>query len=360
MITKSFNYQQRKRKMVFGVGVRTSLASEISALETKKVMLIIDGGALGIRSEIESLIGGKLVATWTDVQQHVPITLAESARAVATASGADAIVCVGGGSSTGLAKAIALTHRLPIIAIPTTYAGSEQTTIYGLTGDRHKQTGSDSIVLPRVVLYDPELTLNLPANVTGASAFNALAHAVEGLYAQGCNPITTAIALEAVRAIHQSLPLVMANLQDVDARSRLLYGAALCGMVMGDTSPGFHHKICHVLGGTFGLVHADAHSVVLPHAIAFNAPAIPNEMSQLADALDCRADDAAGSLWDLAIASKVPTSLADLGLCRDNLSEAATRAAAEISNNPRNFDVVAVELLLQRAFDGVRPLASCS
>ena len=346
--------------MVFGVGVRTSLASEILALDAKKVMLIIDGGALGIRSEIESLIGTNLVATWTDVQQHVPIKLAESARAVVTTSGADAIVCVGGGSSTGLAKAIALTHRLPIIAIPTTYAGSEQTTIYGLTGDQHKQTGSDPIVLPRVVLYDPELTLDLPANITGASAFNALAHSVEGLYAPGCNPVTTAIALEAIRAVKRSLPLVMETGQDVGARSKLLYGAALCGIVLGDTSAGFHHKICHVLGGTFGLVHADAHSVILPHAIAFNAPAIPNEMSQLASALDCRADDVAGSLWDLAIASKVPTSLADLGLRRDDLGEAATRAAAEISNNPRNFDVAAVELLLQRAFDGIRPLATCS
>lgn len=355
MIAKSFNYRQRERKMVFGVGVRTSLGSEISALEVKKVMLIIDGGALGIRNEIEGLIGVNLVATWTDVQQHVPIPLAESARSVATTAQADAIVCVGGGSSTGLAKAIALTHRLPIIALPTTYAGSEQTTIFGLTGDRHKQTGSDPIVLPRVVLYDPELTLELPTNVTGASSFNALAHSVEGLYAPGCNPITTAIALEAIRAIKQSLPLVMQTGHDVGARSKLLYGAALSGIVLGDTAAAFHHKICHVLGGTFGLVHADAHSVILPHSIAFNAPALPNEMAQLGRALDCPGDDVAGSLWDLAIASKVPTSLADLGLRRDDLGEAATRAATEISNNPRTFTVGDIEHLLLDAFDGKRP-----
>lgn len=271
--------------------------------------MILDGGALSLQSEIEKLIGSSLVATWTDVQQHVPIPLAESARELVTSTGADLLVCVGGGSSTGLAKAIALSHRLPIIAIPTTYAGSEQTTIYGLTGDRHKQTGSDPIVLPRVVLYDAELTVGLPANVTGASAFNALAHSVESLYAPGCNPITTAIALEGVRAINQSLPKVMATPTDIEARGQLLYGAAMSGITLGDTAPAFHHKICHVLGGTFGMVHADAHSVVLPHAIAFNAPALPFEMSQLASALDCRADDVAGSLWDLAKASGVPTSL---------------------------------------------------
>lgn len=344
--------------MVFGPGVRNLLTAELSALGAHRVFLIVDAGAASIQSSIEQLIGVSLVTTWTDVQQHVPIDLAESARTSVTKTRADAVVCVGGGSSTGLAKAIALSHRLPIVAIPTTYAGSEQTTIYGLTGDRHKQTGSDAIVLPRVVLYDAELTIGLPTNVTGASAFNALAHSVEALYAPGCNPVTTAIALEGVRAINESLPLVMTAPDNIEARSQLLYGAAMSGISLGDTAPAFHHKICHVLGGTFGLVHADAHSVVLPHAIAFNAPALPHEMSQLANALDCRADDVAGSLWDLAKRSGVPTSLAQLGLRREDLGEVATRAATEISTNPRSFDAAAIELLLQGAFDGIRPLAT--
>ena len=355
MTVTSFTYAQHDRRMVFGPGVRSTLTAEVASFGTAKVFLILDGGALSLQSETEKLIGSSLVATWTDVQQHVPIPLAESARELVTATGANLLVCVGGGSSTGLAKAIALSHRLPIIAIPTTYAGSEQTTIYGLTGDRHKQTGSDPIVLPRVVLYDAELTVGLPANVTGASAFNALAHSVESLYATGCNPITTAIALEGVRAINQSLPKVMATPTDIEARGQLLYGAAMSGITLGDTAPAFHHKICHVLGGTFGMVHADAHSVVLPHAIAFNAPALPLEMSQLASALDCRADDVAGSLWDLAKASGVPTSLADLGLRRDDLGETATRAAAEIRTNPRTFTAGDIQHLLLDAFDGNRP-----
>jgi len=336
------------------------LTSELATLGAQAVFLILDAGAMNVRSAIEQLIGASLVSTWTDVQQHVPVELAESARAAVTTANADAVVCVGGGSSTGLAKAIALSHQLPIIAIPTTYAGSEQTTIYGLTGGRHKQTGSDAIVLPRVVLYDAELTLALPTNVTGASAFNALAHSVEALYAPGNNPVTTAIALEGVRAINESLPLVMASPGSIESRSQLLYGAAMSGIALGDTAPAFHHKICHVLGGTFGLVHADAHSVVLPHAIAFNAPVLPHEMSQLAKALNCRADDVAGNLWDLAKRSGVPTSLAQLGLHRKDLAEVATRAVAEISTNPRSFDAPAIELLLQGAFDGVRPPATTS
>ncbi len=266
--------------------------------------------------------------------QHVPVELAERARAAVTAADADGVACLGGGSSTGLAKAIALTHRLPIVAVPTTYAGSEMTTIYGLTGGRHKQTGTSPDVLPRTVIYDPLLTIGLPANVTGASAFNALAHSVESLYATGHNPVTSALALEAVRAIARSLPAVMADPADVGGRSDLLYGAYLSGIALGTTSAGLHHKLCHVLGGTFNLVHADAHAAVLPHAVAFNAPALPEEMARLAEALGAPGGDPAGALWDLAVASGVTTRLADLGLTAEDLPEAAERAAKEITSNP--------------------------
>ena len=186
------------------------------------------------------------------------------------------------------AKAIAHSHGLPIIAVPTTYAGSEQTAIYGITGGRHKQTGKDPQVQPRTVIYDPELTFGLPPQVTGPSAFNALAHSVEALYAPGHNPVINAIAMEGVRAIHRSLPIVMARPTDLPGRSDLLYGAYLSGMALGATAAAFHHKICHVLGGAFNLVHADSHSVILPHAIAFNAPALPDEMQLLGEALALR------------------------------------------------------------------------
>ena len=352
-----FTYESLPGRVVFGAGAVAEVAAEVSALERSAVFLIADAQAKAIGDRITEQLGRTLAGRWDEVAQHVPVELAERARAACTDAGADVLVTVGGGSSTGLAKALALSHDLPIVAVPTTYAGSEMTPIYGLTGGRHKQTGKDLRVLPRVVIYDPELTLGLPTFVTGPSAFNALAHCVEALYAPGCNPVTSALALEGVRAIHRSLPTVMAEPTQLAARSDLLYGAYLAGVSLGTTGTGLHHKLCHVLGGTFNLVHADTHSVILPHAVAFNAPALPEEMARLAEALGVPGGDPAGALWDLAVASQVPTSLADLGLAAEDLPEAARRAAEEITVNPVPVDEAALAGILERAFAGHRPSA---
>lgn len=355
-----FTFDQLPARIVFAPGALSQVGEEVERFGAAHVMLVHDGATAAHADVIAEQLGARLAIQWGEVAQHVPVELAERARTAATEHGIDALVSIGGGSSTGLAKAIALTHKVPIIAVPTTYAGSEQTTIYGLTGGQHKQTGKDPAVLPRVVVYDPVLTLGLPGFVTGPSAFNALAHSVEALWAPGCNPITSALALEAVRAIAASLPTVMASPADVDARGDLLYGAALSGMALGATAAGLHHKLCHVLGGRFDLVHADAHSVVLPHALAFNAPALPREMERLADALGAHGDDPAGALWDLAHRSQVPTRLADLHgsdgpLQRELLAEAAATAAGEITVNPRPFTEDDLLGILERAFDGDRP-----
>ena len=350
-----FVYESLSGRVVFGAGRRVEIGDEVERLGASRVFLIVDGAAGATGDELSGLLADRVVARWDEVVQHVPIVLAERARAAAGAALADAVVCVGGGSSTGLAKAIALTSGLPVIAVPTTYAGSEQTPIYGLTGDRHKQTGRSIAVLPKAVIYDPELTVGLPPGVTGPSACNALAHSVEALWVREANPVTTALALEGVRAIAGALPRAMAAPGDLAARSDLLYGAYLSGVALASTSPGMHHKITHVLGGTFGLVHADAHSVVLPHVVAFNAGAVPEEMDRLATALGAPGADPAGALWDLAQASAVPTTLAALGLARDDLPEAAERAAAEITDNPRPVSTSELLDLLHRAFDGARP-----
>ena len=347
-----FEYTSYPARVVFGPGRIDEVATEVDA--SARSAFRSPTARPSSRRRDRRPARGELAGRWHEVVQHVPVELAERARP-RSSSGADALVCIGGGSSTGLAKAIALTHRLPILAVPTTYAGSEMTRIYGLTGGRHKQTGTSADVLPKVVVYDPLLTMGLPANVTGASAFNALAHSVEALYATGCNPVTSALALEGVRAISRSLATVMATPDDVDGRSDLLYGAYLSGMALGATSAGLHHKLCHVLGGTFNLVHADAHAAVLPHAVAFNASALPDEMARLAEALGVPGGDPAGALWDVAAASGVPTSLAALGLSADDLPEAAARAAAEITANPVPVDADALLGLLQRAFAGDRP-----
>ena len=247
---KPFTYDQLPARIVFGAGRLADVGAEVERLGGRHVMLISDCRRPTLpAAAVTGQLGARLALAWTEVAQHVPVELADRARAAATEASVDCVVCIGGGSSTGLAKAIALSHGVPILAVPTTYAGSEQTTIYGLTGGRHKQTGKDPIVQPRTVVYDPELTVGLPPHVTGPSAFNALAHSVEALYAPGHNPVTTVLALEGVRAIHDSLPTVMAYPGDVDARGTLLYGAYLSGVSLGTTASGLHHKLCHVLGG---------------------------------------------------------------------------------------------------------------
>ena len=357
---KPFTFEQLPSRIVFAPGAIASVADEVGRLGVAQVMLINDAATAQQADAVAEQLGTRCVLRWDEVAQHVPVELAERARQAATQNQVDAVVSIGGGSSTGLAKALALSHKIPIVAIPTTYAGSEQTTIYGLTGGIHKQTGKDPSVLPRVVIYDPELTLGLPGAVTGPSAFNAMAHSVEALWAPGNNPITSALALEGVRAIARSLPAAMASPTDVDARGDLLYGAALSGMALGATAAGLHHKLCHVLGGRFNLVHADAHSVVLPHALAFNAPALPDEMARLSEALGSPGADPAGALWDLAVASRVPTRLSALTgrdgpLQRDQLPGAAQAAADEITNNPRPVTEHDLLQILEAAFAGARP-----
>lgn len=359
---RDFTHQHTASRTVFGVGALARVAEEVRALGLARVMLIGSPSAAGAAATIATSLGGDLELRWEDTAQHVPVELAERARGAAAEHGVDGVVCVGGGSAVGLAKAVALTHRVPVVAVPTTYAGSEQTPVYGLTGDGHKETGTDPAVQPRVVVYDPALTVGLPARVTGTSAFNALAHAIEGLWAPGANPITSTLAHESVRAITASLPRVIDAPDDLDGRGDLLYGAALAGMVLGATSAGMHHKICHVLGGRSGLVHADAHAVVLPHVVAFNAPALPTEMSRLSSALGAADSDPAGQLWQLAARSGLPTRLSDLAgpagpLDRGSLLPVAEEVCAEVSANPVPLSVPAVHALLERAFDGAPPLA---
>lgn len=352
---KPFTYDALPGRTVFGVGALAQVGTELERLGAARVFLIVDAQAKEFGDTLAANLGPLVVQRWHEVVQHVPFDLAERARAAVSDSGADTVVCLGGGSSTGLAKAIALTHGLPILAVPTTYAGSEQTPIYGLTDARHKQTGRDLAVLPRVVVYDPALTVGLPPQVTGPSACNALAHCVEALYSTGCNPVTSAMALEGVRAIKQSLARVMEVPDDLDARGDVLYGAYLAGIALGTTSTGLHHKLCHVLGGMFNLVHADTHSIVLPHAVAFNAPVLPDEMARLEEALGAAPGDAAGALYDLAVESHVPTKLSDLGLPGDALGEVAAAAALEITVNPRPVTADDLAQILRDAYEGVRP-----
>ncbi|HJW62083.1 MAG TPA: maleylacetate reductase [Actinomycetes bacterium] len=346
----AFVYDALPGRVVFGVGSVEHLGEEVDRLGAGRVLAI--AGKRAIDGLVERL-GGRWAASFTDVQQHVPVEAAARAVAAASEAGADCLVAMGGGSATGMAKAVALERPVPIVAVPTTYAGSEVTPIYGLTGPEGKRTGRDPRVLPRTVVYDPALTTGLPAEVTGPSGMNALAHCVEALYAPGANPVTSLLATEGARALHRGLPGAVADPGDLAARSDALLGAWLAGTALAAAGIGIHHQLCHLLGGAYRLPHAELHAVVLPHAVHFVAPAARPQLARLAGGLGV--DDVAGGIWDLGRRLGTPASLAELGLAEADLDLAATQAVAKVVQTPRRAGVSELRALLEAAWQGGRP-----
>jgi maleylacetate reductase len=346
----AFVYDALPGRVVFGVGSVEHLGEEVDRLGAGRVLAI--AGKRAIDGLVERL-GGRWAASFTDVQQHVPVEAAARAVAAASEAGADCLVAMGGGSATGMAKAVALERQVPIVAVPTTYAGSEVTPIYGLTGPEGKRTGRDPRVLPRTVVYDPALTTGLPAEVTGPSGMNALAHCVEALYAPGANPVTSLLATEGASALHRGLPGAVADPGDLAARSDALLGAWLAGTALAAAGIGIHHQLCHLLGGAYRLPHAELHAVVLPHAVHFVTPAARPQLARLAGGLGV--DDVAGGIWDLGRRLGTPASLAELGLAEAELDRAAEQAVARVVQTPRRAGVSELRALLEAAWQGGRP-----
>ena len=353
MTSRAFSYVANPSRVVFGTGSLQHLAREIDALGAKRALVLCTPEQTASAQRVVDLLGDRAAGIFPKAVMHVPIESAREARAEAARLGADCAVAIGGGSTTGLGKAIALDSGLPILAIPTTYAGSEMTPIYGITEAGLKKTGRDARVLPRTVIYDPELTLTLPVGLSVTSGLNAVAHAAEGLYAHDGNPIMALMAEEGIRAIARALPVLVEKAQDLDARSDALYGAWLCGTVLGHVAMGLHHKLCHTLGGTFNLPHAETHTVVLPHAMAYNAPAAPAAMAAIARALGT--DDGPRGLYELGKRLGAPTALRTLGMPADGLDRVADLAVQTPYPNPRPLERAALRALLQRAFDGDPP-----
>ena len=353
-----FTYTAHPSRVIFGAGALQHLAREIALLGARRALVLSTAEQADSARRVAALLGDKAAGIFTRAVMHVPIEIAREARDEARRLDADCAVAIGGGSTTGLGKAIALDSGLPILAIPTTYAGSEVTAIYGLTDGGVKKTGRDPRVLPRTVIYDPELTLTLPYAMTVTSAFNAIAHAAEGLYAPDANPVIALMAEEGIRASAAALLPLQADPRNLDARSDALYGAWLCGAVLGAITMGLHHKLCHTLGGSFNLPHAETHTVVLPHALAYNAAAAPEAMARIAKALGAGSGgDAALALQQLARHHGAPTSLAAIGMPADGLDRAAELAVLTTYPNPRPLDRAALRTLLQRAYDGAPPQA---
>jgi len=356
-VTRPFTYDALPGRVVFGPGAsHDRLTAEVERLGAEHVLVVVAERERSLAEPLERLLGVRVAAVFTHVRPHVPVAVAREALAAARSVDADAIVSIGGGSTTGTAKAVALESDLPILAVPTTYAGSEMTPVWGLTSDERKTVGRSAKVLPKVVIYDPELTFSLPADVTAASAMNALAHCVEAFYGPGANPITSLAAEAGLRAIAASVAGAVREPSDLDARSELLYGAYLAGSAFAVAGSGLHHKICHVLGGAYDLPHAETHSVLLPQVTAFLMPTLPETAALIARAID--AGDAAQGLYDLAQEIGSPTSLAEIGFRADALDEAVALVLEEVpADNPRPVDEAAVRSILAAALAGARPEA---
>jgi maleylacetate reductase len=350
---QSFIYDQPATRVIFGAGSFDCLAREVKRLGAKRALVLSTPEQLKDAEEAARRLGDIAAGIFPHAVMHVPIETAREAREKAKQVDADCCVAIGGGSTVGLGKAIALESGLAIIAVPTTYAGSEMTPIYGITEDGIKKTGRDRRVLPKTVIYDPELTLTLPPKIAGPSGMNAIAHCVEGLYALDGNPIISMFAAEGIRALARSLPQVVENPGDLEARGNALYGAWLAGTVLGAVSIGIHHKLCHTLGGTFNLPHAEVHTVVLPHAVEFNRKAAPEAMRITAEALGARS--AACGLFDLAVRIGAPVALKDIGMPADGLERAAQLATQNPYTNPRPVEYAGVLELLRNAYAGRRP-----
>jgi alcohol dehydrogenase class IV len=345
-----FTYTAAPMRVVFGDGTLAELGAEVARLGLRRAAIIVTPSQAARGGALAAQLGPLAAGVIARAAMHSPVEVTEAALAELHAMRADGIVAVGGGSAIGLGKALALRTDLPQVAVPTTYAGSEMTPILGQSAGGEKQTIRSAKVLPEVVIYDVALTMDLPAALTATSGLNAMAHAVEALYAEDANPVTSLMAEESIRALAASLPVLVDRPGDRDARAEALRGAWLAGACLGAVTVSLHHKLCHVLGGSFGLPHAETHATVLPYAVAYNAPAAPEAMARVARALGTA--DAVAGLFALADAVGAPRSLAALGLREADLDRAAEIATANPYPNPRPLTRQGIRDLLGAAFAG--------
>ena len=346
----TFTYEAQRYRVLFGEGTLARAADEADRLGIKRALILTTPQQRDDGSKLGRVLGHRLAAEFPEAVMHTPVAVTERAMGVIEAKDIDGLIALGGGSAIGLAKALSLRSGLPQLVLPTTYAGSEMTPILGETRDGIKTTQRRHDIVPDTVIYDVDLTMSLPAAISATSGLNAMAHAVEALYAPEANPIISLLAEEAIAALGRALPRIVATPSDRDARGDALLGAWLCGTCLGAVSMSLHHKLCHVLGGTFDLPHAETHAIVLPHVVAYNTEAAPGAMRRIARALGT--PDAAPGLFDLQRRLNVPVALADIGMPEDGIDLAAELATHDAYANPRSLDRAALRELLARAWRG--------
>lgn len=348
-----FDFIAQPSRVVFGAGRRHEVGSELDRLGITRAFVLSTADRSEVCANFASMIGDKLGAIYPGAVMHTPVGVTESALHQMEQMKCNGILAVGGGSTIGLGKAIAYRTDLPQVVVPTTYAGSEMTSILGQTENNIKTTLKSPKVLPETVIYDPDLTVSLPDFISGPSGMNAIAHSVEALYAENANPIISMMAEESIRALGQALPLIMDNPQNTEGRAQALFGAWLAGTCLGAVGMAIHHKICHTLGGTFNLPHADVHCLMIPYTAQYNAKAAPEAMARIARALNC--EDGPKGLFDLLQKVGKTLTLADMGMTPVDLDKAARLAVENPYYNPRPVTQEGVRDMLQAALVGRQP-----
>ncbi|WP_374976532.1 maleylacetate reductase [Microbacterium trichothecenolyticum] len=346
-----FDHVTLGQRVLFRSGAAAELAVlALDDLRAERVLLIADAFVQDLSDEVARLT--PVVARIHEIVQHVPGVNARDAVELARTSRADAVVSIGGGSSTGLAKIVARDTSLPIVAIPTTFAGSEATNVWGMTEGERKTTGVDNKVLPGTVIYDPSLMATMPTRLAVASAFNAAAHAIDGFWAPRADPINRALGAEGLRALFSGLRSLHGESNSLPAMERTVYGAYLAAVAFASAGSGLHHKICHALGGTFNLPHAETHSVVIGYVTAFNAPYATDAAERVSAALGGAAHPG-NAIYLLRKEVGSPSSLAELGLRERDIPRAAEIILPSVPpSNPRPVDQADLESLLRAAWAG--------
>lgn len=350
---ESFVFPGLTTRVVFGRGTLSHAGAELDRMGHDRALVLSTPQQEADARRLADSLGARAAAMFAGAAMHTPVEVTDSALAAYRDSGATAVISLGGGSTTGLGKAIAVRTGADQLVIPTSYAGSEMTDILGETANGEKTTRRSPDIRPETVIYDVDLTLTLPMGLTVTSAMNAIAHAMEAFYAPDCNPVIELMCRDAMARFATALPRLIADPQDAQARGLALYAAWCCSTALGHVSMALHHKLAHVLGGSFNTPHAETHSILLPYTTAFNEDAVPEALVPIADAFG--GGSAGGGLWDFARRVSAPESLKDLGLTEADLDRAAALAVKNRYPNPRPFDQAGIRQLLQAAWEGRRP-----
>ena len=349
----TFTFPGIPQRVVFGSGTLAQTAEEVQRLGHDKALVLSGPNQRDAAEALAAQLGALSAGVFAGAAMHTPVDVTEAAMAQFRASGATAVVGLGGGSTVGLAKAIAARSGADQVVIPTTYAGSEMTDILGETQDGEKTTRRSPEIRPETVIYDVDLTLGLPVEMTVTSGMNALAHAMEALYAPDLNPVLELLCKDALVAFRNGLPTVIREPRNVEGRTQALYGAWACSTALGHVSMALHHKLAHTFGGTFGTPHADTHAILLPYTTAFNEVAVPERLAPIAETFG--GGSAGTGLWDFAGEIGAPRSLQGIGITEADLDRAADVAVKNTYPNPRKFDRATIRELLQQAWSGERP-----